>query len=149
MAMTPDGSKLFVTGTDSDSFNTSNTYDYATVAIATTDGHELWQMTAQGFFPDVPSVVTATSTRVFLGAELETSPRYSYIVGAYSPATGARGWSGRFTATGTGYRGTLAIVASADGSGVFATGTTYGTTGSIRTRAALRLPSLSASGLTS
>src|SRR5207249_4185225 len=76
MAMSPDGSKLFVTGTDSDSFNTTgNTYDYATVALATSDGHELWSSTSPGFFPDVPSVVAATTTAVYVAAEVQTSPR--------------------------------------------------------------------------
>jgi putative pyrroloquinoline-quinone binding quinoprotein len=127
LAVSPDGSRVFATGTVDD-FSTGSKIQ--TVAYDTSDGTQLWlthynlaggsdQAAGIAVAPDGSSVfVTGTSGN--LGA-------LDYITIAYDATTGARLWKRRFSSPlGISRDEAAAIGVSPDGSSVFVTGAADG-----------------------
>ena len=123
LAVSPDGSKVFVTG--GVSTMTSNS-DYGTVTYNATTGAQLWKALYQGPSSGGAAAVITVSpdgSKVFVSGYdygLGGSPQYATV--AYDSGTGARVWVARYgdTALGASYAYGLAV--SPDGSKVFVTG---------------------------
>ena len=127
LGVSPDGSKVFVTGHSIDP--TRGDYDYATVAYDASTGARLWvkryalgqddEATALGVSPDGSQVyVTGYSYGSNTGAD--------YATVAYDAATGARLWVKRTIRPNGDFANSLGV--SPDGSRVFVTGYSEGTT---------------------
>ena len=129
IAVSPDGSKVFVTG-GSDQ-NLSQTYDYATVAYDANDGSKLWVRRYDSGDYDWPWAIAASpdSTKVFVTGWVggySTTGDYGTV--AYDAATGDELWAKRYDGTGHGEDHGQAIVTSPDGSAVYVTGHSTGAT---------------------
>jgi len=122
VAVSPDGSNVFVTGssetskpeTEHEGFFT----DYATVAYSATSGAQLWIQRYNGpaGLNDGASSVTVTGTKVFVTGRSEGD----YATIAYNPTTGARLWIKRYD------HGSATWVASPGNGRVYVTGTSRG-----------------------
>jgi outer membrane protein assembly factor BamB len=122
LRVSPDGSRVFVTGSSNGSNNGS--LDYATLAYDAASGEQLWvsvydeteledSATGLGVSPDGSTVfVTGRSYGSY----------WDYATVAYDAATGSELWVSRYDATGNDDTGT-ALGVSPDGSTVFVTGT--------------------------
>jgi hypothetical protein len=125
VAASPDGSRVFVTGTSS-----GNDYDYVTVAYGASTGAELWTARYDGprhQRDSVAAVTTSPDSRVVFVAG-ETQGRHGhpdYATVAYDAATGAQMWSRRYRGFG-GSDSASAVVAGPDGDTVFVTGASDG-----------------------
>lgn len=97
VAVSPDGTKVFVTGTA----RTGTTTAYATVAYDTTTGTQLWAARYAGPASDSQAVSVAVSpggSKVFVtGASLGRTGQFAYATIAYRAATGTRLWAARYT----------------------------------------------------
>jgi DNA-binding beta-propeller fold protein YncE len=124
LATSPDGSRVFVTGT---SRGQGTLDDYLTLAYDTTNGSTLWERRYNGpgnagdhayalsVSPDGARVfVTGTSDGVGTGND--------YATLAYDATTGMTLWRKRYSSPGKAADFALALAVSADGSRVFATG---------------------------
>jgi hypothetical protein len=124
VVVSPDGSRLFVTGT-SDSRS-------ATVAYDPTTGVKLWAKTYSGSGLGAGSnaiEVSPDSTRVFVtGQSYPATGSSDYATVSYDASTGAQLWAKRYNGTGNMEDSALAIAVSPDGSQVFVTGESYGGT---------------------
>jgi sugar lactone lactonase YvrE len=130
LGVSPDGSELFVTGESSGSRGP----DYATVAYDASSGAELWVKRYDGGLQDVASAlgVTPDGSEVFVTGRSASSSTDGddYATVAYNASTGAELWVKRYhTAPGNSYGGATALGVSPDGSEVFVTGQTAGSTG--------------------
>jgi hypothetical protein len=130
MAVSPDGSKVFVTG----SSNGSTGFDYATVAYEATTGDQLWVTRYDG--PDhsgdsaLKIKVSPDGSRVFVtGYSYATSTQTDYATIAYDAISGTELWTSRHNGPGNGDDYAFAMDISPDGSKVFVTGESAGTTG--------------------
>jgi outer membrane protein assembly factor BamB len=124
VAASPDGSKVFVTGTSASEW--SGATDYATVAYDATTGTQLWikRYTAAlngGNDVAVSVAVGRDGSSVFVtGSSDDGGYSYDYFTIAYDASTGTRLWAKRF---GHSYDDVAyALVVSPDGSKVFVTG---------------------------
>jgi DNA-binding beta-propeller fold protein YncE len=131
LAVSPDGSKVFVTGFADQSDQRWG--DYATVAYEATTGAQLWgaryndpddaqdQPTAIGVSPD--------GTKVFVtGFTYQGQARfYDYGTIAYDASTGAQLWASRHDGPQGDYDRAFALGISPDGSRVFVTGSDIST----------------------
>jgi outer membrane protein assembly factor BamB len=130
LGVSPDGSRVFVTG---QSVGSTGTDDYATVAYDASTGAKLWakrydradegdSATALGVSPDGSEVfVTGFSDRSPILAE--------YATVAYDASTGTQLWARRYNGVGNGNELPHALGVSPDGSEVFVTGQSVGSTG--------------------
>ena len=142
LAVSPDGSRVFVTGA---SIGPNGGYDsdYATVALDATSGSQLWvaRYSGQGAAgaQDRASSIAMSpdGARVFVtglsyGSSLPDGTGWDYATVAYDAATGAQDWVARYN--GTGSTDTVKedapvdLVVSPDGMRVFVTGRSSGTT---------------------
>jgi outer membrane protein assembly factor BamB len=126
VAVSPDGTAVFVTGT---SLGAPTGDDYATVAYNAATGAQLWVKRYDGFGSGgnyAHSVaVSPDGTTVFVtGYSLGTNNGYDYATVAYSAATGAQLWVKRYNGASNGERGANSVAVS--GSTVFVTGSSYG-----------------------
>jgi hypothetical protein len=118
LGVSPDGSKVFVTGYSGDD------YDYATVAYDASTGAELWSKHYTSPAGGIPSAlgVSPDGTAVFVtGYSVE--PSYAatdYATVAYDASTGATLWSRLYN--GPGNDSATALGVSPDGTAVFVTG---------------------------
>jgi hypothetical protein len=127
VAVSPDSSKVFVTGK---SPGTTSFDDYATVGYNAATGAPLWtrRYNGPGNGADAAAWVTANGSKVFVtGKSRGSTTSDDYATIAYNPATGAPLWAKRHNGPGNGVDGARAVAASPDGSKVFVTG---GSTGS-------------------
>ena len=130
-SMTVSGNTVFVTGS---SIGTNDGYDYATVAYNATTGAQLWAKRYNGAAngsrgansvaasPDGKTVFVTGSS--YAGSATD----YDYATVAYSAATGAQLWVKRYTGPGSGDDQAYSVAASPDGTTVFVTGYSSGTT---------------------
>ena len=127
VGVSPDGSKVFVTGQS----NTSASSDYATVAYDAATGMQLWAKRYNGpanFFDGANALgVSPDGSTVFVTGQSDGSVGFEYATIAYDAATGTQQWVSRFKGpTGLGNVAN-ALGVSPDGSRVFVTGGSAGT----------------------
>jgi outer membrane protein assembly factor BamB len=130
VAVSPDGSKVFVTGA---SVGSTASQDYATVAYNATSGAVLWTKRYNGADNKggaaTAVAVSPDGSKVFVtGASVGSTTGDDYATVAYNATTGALLWSKRYDGPAHGYDYASALAVSSDGSKVFATGTSEGST---------------------
>jgi len=131
IAAGPDGSKVFVTGYG---YWTLTSADYSTVAYDARTGAVLWTRRYDGTGGDDFASSIGTSpdgSAVFvtgLSAGSDTASDYATI--AYDASSGAVLWARRYNGPANGDDSAAALAASPDGSAVFVTGSSTGSTSS-------------------
>ena len=132
MAVSPDGSRVFVTG---DSWPGGATgRDYATVAYSSVTGRRLWvrRYSGPGQRTDIPwsVAVSPDGSRVFVTGQSTVRPHSdAYATIAYDATTGRQLWLHRYQGPANGYSDAAAVAVSPDGSKVFVTGDSYSACG--------------------
>jgi WD40 repeat protein len=131
MALSSDGSRVFVTGY---SVGSNGYWDYATVAYDASTGVKDWfkRYHGPGTGNDSASSVAVSpdGSRVFVtGFSTGSTPYWDYATVAYDAATGAEVWVKRYHGLGNGYDAANSIAVSPDGSRVFVTGNSTGSNG--------------------
>ncbi len=125
LAISPDSSRVFVTGTSQDS---SGDLDYATIAYATAAGGDLWLKRYDGPANDFDIAnalaLSADGSSVFVTGQ-SWGTDYDYATVAYSAADGAPRWSKRYNGVAGGYDNAQALIVSPDGTTVFVTGESW------------------------
>jgi WD40 repeat protein len=132
VAVSPGGGRVFVTGS-SDRTTSAYEFDYETVAYNATTGERVWTARYNGPGNGVDSAhvveVSPGGGTVFVaGGSYGTTGSSDYATVAYSAATGARRWVTRYDGTGNG-DSAFSIAVNPDGSTVYVTGGSSGTTG--------------------
>jgi Tol biopolymer transport system component len=132
LAVSGDGTRLFVTGTScASACSTDPVYDYATVAYAAATGSQRWaaRYLAGSGAPADALAVSPDGTRVFVTGPAPSSsdPSTDYATVGYDAATGNQLWVTRFD-DGNADTATSADV-SPDGTRVFVTGYSHSATG--------------------
>jgi hypothetical protein len=131
VGVSPDGSKVFVTGT---SRGAGSFFDYATVAYNTSTGAKLWvkRYTGPGHGIDSPNAleVSPSGSRVFVAGSSDGSGTGGgdYATLAYNASTGARLWVRRYNGPANGFDEVRALQVSPSGSRLFVTGDSGGST---------------------
>jgi outer membrane protein assembly factor BamB len=131
IAISPDGSTVFVTG---ESFSTVTSYDFATIAYDATTGATRWTKRWDVFGGSLDTanalIVTPDGTAmVATGSafnDLANNPSNDWATIAYDAATGSRLWSRRYAGLPGGNDEAYAVTAASDGSQVFVTGVSDG-----------------------
>jgi len=127
LGVSPDGSKVVVTGWSGSS---SSGFDYATVAYDASSGAKLWATRYSRPGTDDPWAlgVSPDSSKVFVtGSSTPGStndPDYATV--AYDTSSGAKLWGKRYNGPGNGFDSANALDVSPDGSTVFVTGDSSG-----------------------
>jgi hypothetical protein len=124
LAVSPDGSRVFVTGTSDGGASTGT--DYATIAYAASTGAIEWVRRFAGAGADTAIGVVATADGkavVVAGTSAGASTGQDYYTVAYNPSTGARLWAARYNSGGSDDDQLAAVGASPDSSHIFVTGT--------------------------
>lgn len=119
VAMSPDGTRVFVTGDSSD--------DIVTVAYDTATGVQLW-LARFGHYAtqEVPNAIAISpdGSRLFVTGEADAAGGSSdFATVAYDTTTGAQAWVARYD--GGSYDIADAIAVSADGARIFVTGQSF------------------------
>jgi DNA-binding beta-propeller fold protein YncE len=129
IAVSPDGSKVFVTGY---SYGPGTFSDYATASYDAATGVELWlhryDGPVNGFDFAYAIAVSPDARRVFVtgnsdGAQIGFS---DYLTLAYNSANGSKVWLRRYNGPGNGSDESKGIKVSPDGTQVFVTGFSSG-----------------------
>jgi PQQ-like domain len=127
IAVSPDGSKVFVTGEFGPSFKAN----YGTVAYGASDGHLLWvnYYDGPGHVQDHASSIAASpdgSKVLVTGWSYGTKDTgYDYATVAYDAESGAQLFVSRYDAAG-GSDNAYAVTITPDGSNVLVTGSSFG-----------------------
>lgn len=129
LGVSPDGSKLFVTGR-----STGSSTDYATVAHDAFTGDQLWakRYNGPGDGRDAAHAlgVSPDGSQVFVTGHSTGSPFHTdYATLAYYASTGAQLWARRYNGTADHNDYATALGVSPDGSEVFVTGNSKGLNG--------------------
>jgi hypothetical protein len=125
LALSPDGTRLFVTG-DSNADGSDSNYDFLTIAYDAATGEQLW--VARYDFNSGQEEVSAIAvspdgTRVYItGGSQVAETNWDYATIAYDAATGAQLWVARHDGTAMDFDVAKALVLSPDGSRVYVTG---------------------------
>jgi outer membrane protein assembly factor BamB len=124
VAVSPDGSTVFVTGY---SYDNVRSYDYATVAYNAATGGQLWaeRFNGAGNGNDVAQSVAVSpdgSTVFVTGHSDDGALGIDYATVAYNAATGARKWVKTYNGPGNSDDSATAVAVSPSGSAVFVTG---------------------------
>jgi WD40 repeat protein len=121
LAVSPDGSVVFVTG---GSYGGGTDHDYATIAYDAATGEEIWitryDWTTGADFAASLAVSPDGSVVFVTGGSFGGGTDYDYATIAYDAATGEEIWITRYGTTGADFAASLAV--SPDGSVVFVTG---------------------------
>ena len=130
LGVSPDGSKVFVTG-QSDG---SGGFDYATIAYDAATGTQLWVKRYDGpeNLGNVANAlgVSPDGSRVFVtGESVGSGSEFDYATVAYDAATGTQQWVTRYNGSANNVDVANALGVSADGSRVFVTGESIGSGG--------------------
>jgi DNA-binding beta-propeller fold protein YncE len=125
LAVSPDGSKVFVTG--------ASDGDDATVGYNATTGIQLWaaRYNGPGNLDDYATAVAVSpdGSQVFVtGPSTGAARHYDFATIAYRAATGGQLWAARYNGPGNRGGGSRAMAVSPDGSRVFVAGSIAGTT---------------------
>ena len=126
IAISPDGSKVFVTGY---SFGSTTGLDYATIAYGTAHGGLLWKRRYDGpgnkYGPsyDSPTAIRVSpdGAKVFVTGSSQGNS-FDYETVAYAAATGGQLWLARYYGPGNGQDNATSLAVSPDSSKVFVTG---------------------------
>lgn len=130
IAVSPDGSRVFVTGF---SYSATTSNDWATIAYDASTGMKLWvkryngpadvsdEARAIGMSPDGAAVFVT-------GRSFTSAQSADYQTLAYRASDGARLWDRRYNGPGDSLDEVEAIAVSPDGSAVFVTGASDGST---------------------
>jgi outer membrane protein assembly factor BamB len=120
VARSPDGSKVFITGSGISPW-TGN--DYATVGYDARTGSQLWAQSytgAHGRKNDIPSAigVSPDGTRVFVTGQSigKGNESYAYATISYNAVTGKKLWIARFNGQPFGADRAISLSLSPDGS---------------------------------
>ncbi len=129
LAVSPDGSTVFVTG---ESTGTTTEVDYATVAYKATTGAKIWvtRYNGPGNYADLAHAVKVSpdgSTVFVTGESIGSDGGFDYASVAYDASTGARLWVTRYNGPVQRDDYASALAVSPDGSAVFVTGYSVGT----------------------
>lgn len=126
LAVSPDGTTLFVTG---HSWGVTSMADYATIAYDALTGVRLWtsRYNGPGNDTDIATAirVSADGAKVFVtGYSRGLSTSYDYATVAYMASTGAELWASRYNGprSENGYDFGTSVGVSPDGTEVFVTG---------------------------
>ena len=127
LGVSPDGSKVFVTG-QSDG---SGGFDYATIAYDAATGTQLWVKRYNGpeNLGNVANAlgVSPDGSRVFVtGESVGSGSEFDYATVAYDAATGTQQWVTRYNGSANNVDVANALGVSPDGSRVFVTGESIG-----------------------
>ena len=131
IALSPDGSRVYVSGSDHTPPNASifPGWDYATLAFDADTGQEIWMSTysAPDAGQDVPygHALSPSGDRIYVtGRSQGTASGLDgdYATVAYDTATGARLWVARFTTPGFVFETGADVAVSPNGSRVYVTG---------------------------
>jgi WD40 repeat protein len=132
VGVSPDGTVAFVTGY---STGPASTGDYVTVAYDAATGAKLWLKRYNGTGDDDDAAtaleVSADGSRLFVTGTTVVSgggDPYDYGTVAYNAATGAQRWVKLYNGPGNAYDAATDLEVSADGSKVFVTGYSAGST---------------------
>jgi hypothetical protein len=126
-ALSPDGTKVFVTGTSS----ASGKQEYATVAYRAATGARLWMARYPGkwFLTSASSIAVSPGGRlVFVtGRSTRSGTTTDYTTVAYRAATGAKVWAARYNGPASRDDTATSVAVSPRGNVVFVTGFGQGT----------------------
>jgi hypothetical protein len=127
LAMSPDGSRVFITGSSEDSGLTSR---YTTVAYDAATGARRWAAAYRVQHQSARAASIAVSplgTQVFVtGASLgPPNGHYAFATVSYKAATGATQWVARYAATPRRNAAAVSVAVSPDGSRVYVAGTAH------------------------
>jgi DNA-binding beta-propeller fold protein YncE len=128
VVVSPDGTKVFVTG--------SVGSDYGTIAYDATNGSELWFARYNGPLNDGDGAAKITispdGTTVYVSGSSAGSNAYAdYATVAYNATDGAQKWVARYNGPGDSADDVTGLGVSPDGTKVFVTGRSYGSTTSL------------------
>jgi WD40 repeat protein len=131
LGVSPDGSAVFVTGY---SIGVANRFDYATVAYDASSGARLWVKRYNGPGNDTDDanalVVSPDASMVLVtGASFGATGSIDYATVAYDASSGAQLWVKRYNGAAAGDDFAYALAVRPDGSAVFVTGESTGSTG--------------------
>jgi outer membrane protein assembly factor BamB len=123
IAASPDGSKVYITGS---STGDSSSFDYATIAYDAATGASLWTRRfngpANGNDRAQSIVASPDGSRVFVTGSSQGAMFDDYATIAYEAATGAALWTRRFNGPANTNDAPSSIVLTPDGSKVIVTG---------------------------
>jgi hypothetical protein len=128
VAVSPDGARVFVTGT---SWADVTGRDYATVAYNAATGSRLWtqRFSSAGERSDYGRAIAPSrdGSKVFVtGASYGGTTGPDYVTIAYDASTGATAWTSRYNGPKSGADSAYAIAASPDGTRLAVTGVSPG-----------------------
>jgi hypothetical protein len=131
VAVSPDGSTVFVTGYDE---GATSDLDYATIAYAAGTGAELWvaRYNGPGNVTDAASsmAVSPDGSKLYVtGGSWGRTSSYDYATIAYNAATGTRLWVKRYNGPADLYDEAAALAVSPNGARVYVTGNSAGAHG--------------------
>lgn len=130
VAVSPDGTRMFVTGSSNDPVTLEP--QYATVAYSTATGAQLWVRRYIGTEQAVARAVTVSpdGSKVFVTGNSPENDGAAFITIAYNAANGAQLWLARYSRPSPYVYGVRAasMAVSPDGARVVVTGTGYGET---------------------
>jgi hypothetical protein len=131
IALSPDGSRVFVSGSDQTPTNATlgPDWDYATLALDSATGQEVWMSTYtspdKGL--DVPygHALSPSGDRIYVTGRAQGAAGVfdgDYATVAFDTATGTRLWATRFSVPGTLFETGADVAVSTDGSRVYVSG---------------------------
>lgn len=128
LTLSPDGSRLYVTGR---SYSSTSSYNYVTLAYNTSTGARFWAIGYNGpsSSDDSASAVAVdpSGTRIFVtGYSHGSGTSSDYATVAYNAGPGTQAWQSRYDGPGNGADQASSMVVSPDGRRVFVTGQSHG-----------------------